>query len=613
MTRRPTALAALALLVLAAPAQAAPGDLDPSFSGDGFDTQNVFNDDCGRDVAIQPDGKIVVVGSCPGGVPTTFSVLRYLADGNPDQDFGIDGTVNVSFDAPGSPTDERAAAVAVQPDGKIVVAGTATLNEAGTNGGGGENFAVARLLPDHGVLDPSFHANGAGVNQDGRFVANLSDIDGVGDVALGTDGSIFVGGTPNRNTAGDFGLMKLTPQGELDPSYDMDGKVLRSVGNGDELLAIAVQPDGKVVAAGYAGTTAFPNFAERTIAVARFDTHGQPDPSFDDDGMRTLDFGAGGEEADGVAVDAAGRIVLGGWSGSGNDMAVARLLSGNGATDLAFDGDGRATADTGAVDVGTDVAVLPGGQIAVAGRTESGPHPTNLMVALFTDNGALDPGFGNVTGRPGVAVHDFGASEDFSGVAAQPDGRIVVVGGAPGVARDFLTARLLGPPLPAPDTGGGGGGTSPPPGPGDTIPPPPDVASPVVGRLTITRSFAAAPRGGAILAARRAPVGGTVRYTLSEAATTTFTVERATSGRRVGRRCVKPTRSNRSRRKCTRYVRLRGSFTHQGAAAVNTFKFSGRLRNRKLAAGSYRLVAVAADAAGNKSAAKRSGFRIVRR
>jgi hypothetical protein len=95
--------------------------------------------------------------------------------------------------------------------------------------------------------------------------------------------------------------------------------------------------------------------------------------------------------------------------------------------------------------------------------------------------------------------------------------------------------------------------------------------------------------------------------------TAIFTVERATTGRRVGRRCVRTTRRNRSRRKCTRYVRVRGSFNHQGAAGANSFRFSGRVRNRKLAVGSYRLVATAEDAADNKSPTRRRNFRIVRR
>jgi uncharacterized delta-60 repeat protein len=603
----------LLILAAAAPATAAPGDLDPSFSGDGFDTQNVFNEDCGRDVAIAPDGKIVVVGSCEGGVPTTFSVMRYLPDGNPDQNFGVDGVVNVSFKpASANPVNERAFAVAVQPDGKIVVAGTAELGEDGTSVGG-DNFAVARLLPADGALDPSFNANGAGANQDGRFVREFQAIDGVRDVALGADGSIFVGGTPNRNTDGDFGVMKLSAQGTLDTTYDGDGKAAVAVGGGNQLFAIAVQPDAKVVVAGYAGPTGvgFPNTAQRTIGLARFTTGGQPDPTFDDDGQHTLDFGAMGEEPHGLAIDGAGRMVVAGTLNNGGDIAVARLLAGNGATDLAFDGDGRAELDLGGADLGNDVTALANGRIAVAGSTSVGANPFNAVVVALGDDGARDAGFGNLAGQPGVAVHDFGsAGEDLDGIAVQPDGRLVAAGVAPGTARDFLTVRLLGFPPPPPPAGPGPGpGGPPPPGP-----PPPDGIAPLLDGLTATRSFRAASRGDAVLTGgRRAPIGGTVRYTASEPVTAIFKVERATTGRRVGRRCVKATRRNRARRKCTRYVRVRGSFTHQGAAGRNTFKFSGRVGGRKLAVGSYRLVAVAEDAADNKSATRRRNFRIVRR
>jgi hypothetical protein len=126
------------------------------------------------------------------------------------------------------------------------------------------------------------------------------------------------------------------------------------------------------------------------------------------------------------------------------------------------------------------------------------------------------------------------------------------------------------------------------------------------------KALRAAPRGGSVLRPATA-VGGRVRYALSEPATTTFTVEKKTVGRRSGRRCVKATRRNRKARHCTLYARQRGSFARKGTAGANAFKFSGRLRNRKLAVASYRLVAVAADAAGNKSVAKRRPFRVVRR
>jgi len=107
--------------------------------------------------------------------------------------------------------------------------------------------------------------------------------------------------------------------------------------------------------------------------------------------------------------------------------------------------------------------------------------------------------------------------------------------------------------------------------------------------------------------------GSTVSYRLSESAIVRFAVQRASSGRRSGARCVKPTRANRRARRCTRYRTVRGSFTDRGAAGANTFNFSGRLGNRKLAAGRYRLQAIATDAAANPSAPARARFSITRR
>ncbi|MFL5868405.1 MAG: Calx-beta domain-containing protein, partial [Thermoleophilaceae bacterium] len=125
----------------------------------------------------------------------------------------------------------------------------------------------------------------------------------------------------------------------------------------------------------------------------------------------------------------------------------------------------------------------------------------------------------------------------------------------------------------------------------------------------VPRTFAAAPSGASISRKRR---GTKVSYRLSEAATTRFTVERRRAGRRVGRSCKKPTRRNRHKRRCKRFVRVRGSFSHRGGAGRNNFHFSGRMRRRKLAPGRYRLVAVPRDGAGKAGLAVRAKFRIIR-
>jgi Domain of unknown function (DUF5122) beta-propeller len=142
-----SALAATFLLSAATPAAAAPGDLDPSFSDDGWDTQNVFNDDCARDAAIQPDGKIVVVGGCDGFASDTFSVMRYLPSGEPDQGFGTDGEVNVPFDTCTSiPTNEQAFVDSEQRfPGPGAVPGPAALHADGRARGRFRDRRPARL------------------------------------------------------------------------------------------------------------------------------------------------------------------------------------------------------------------------------------------------------------------------------------------------------------------------------------------------------------------------------------------------------------------------------------------------------------------------------------
>jgi len=137
-----------------------------------------------------------------------------------------------------------------------------------------------------------------------------------------------------------------------------------------------------------------------------------------------------------------------------------------------------------------------------------------------------------------------------------------------------------------------------------------DTTKPVLSALSLSPSrFRAASSGPSVAAV----VGSTVSYGLSEAAAVQFRVERGLRGRRVGGRCVKPTRSNRRAKRCTRYSTLSGGFTHQGKAGSNKLKFSGRVGGRKLRPGSYRLRGVGRDPSGNESALRRSGFRIVRR
>jgi hypothetical protein len=138
-----------------------------------------------------------------------------------------------------------------------------------------------------------------------------------------------------------------------------------------------------------------------------------------------------------------------------------------------------------------------------------------------------------------------------------------------------------------------------------------DVVAPVIKSLTITSVFRAAGSGPSVARAAAAPVGATVRYALSEPGAAAFTVQRAATGRKVGRSCKKPSRSNRKRKRCTRYVAVTGGFARPSAAGRNSFHFTGRVRNRRLQPAAYRLVEKVTDAAGNVSAPRMAKFRIV--
>jgi hypothetical protein len=141
----------------------------------------------------------------------------------------------------------------------------------------------------------------------------------------------------------------------------------------------------------------------------------------------------------------------------------------------------------------------------------------------------------------------------------------------------------------------------------------PAVISPVAGQIqsmSLTpHKFSTANVGGAIVSARKkakAPVGTTVTYSLSAVATVTFSVERRLPGRKVGKRCVKPTKANRTKKKCARFKPVKGSFAHSGQTGQNRFKFSGRLNGKALKPGSYRLVGKTG------SVSKAASFKIVR-
>jgi uncharacterized delta-60 repeat protein len=260
-------------------------------------------------VAIQADGKIVAAGqTAPGGLSCQFALARYNTDGSLDPSFGPDGTVMTDFGG-GFAAFAQARGIAIQVDGKIVAAGV---------GGPSSDFALARYNTD-GSLDPSFGPGGTVTTDFGGF-------DGANAVAIQADGKIVAAGIGGFLST--FALTRYNTDGSLDPSFGTGGQVTTQFTglNSESAMGLAIQTNGKIVAAGFA----FFPFFHSDFALARYNTDGSLDPSFGTGGTVMTDFGDGVDaEGDGVAIQADGKIVVVGGAGPCTppcEFALARYL-----------------------------------------------------------------------------------------------------------------------------------------------------------------------------------------------------------------------------------------------------------------------------------------------
>ncbi|MFF1396789.1 calcium-binding protein [Streptomyces sp. NPDC058287] len=407
-------------------ALAAPGDLDPSFGTGGKVTTDFGANDGAEGVALQADGKVVAVGNSGAG----FALARYNTDGSLDTSFDTDGKVTTDF---GSPSANLAHAVALQADGKIVVAGL--VGDPVTAEG---NFALARYNTD-GSLDTSF---GTG----GKVITDMGGADGAFGVAVQADGRIVAAGLSGAGTAGDnFALARYNADGSLDTSFDNDGKVITDFGGDDPGHGVAVQADGKIVAV---GASAPLNTGDYDFALARYNTNGSLDTSFDTDGKVTTAFGEDSDTASDVVLQPDGKIVAFGHSDQlpGNitdfDFALARFNA-DGSLDTSFDTDGKSTADLGGRDFGAGVALQGNGKMVAVGSNEAASNVVDFGLARFNADGSLDTSFG--TG--GKVITRFGGgsgNNGATGVAVQADGKIVAVGHSNSPIDDFALARYEG-------------------------------------------------------------------------------------------------------------------------------------------------------------------------
>lgn len=273
------------------------GILDTTFSGDGKQISDFGGGDNGGSggVALQPNGRIVVAGYMWSGTDYDFAVYRYLPNGNLDSSFSGDGKASFDF---GGGWDDRAHGLALQPDGKIVVTGD-SINSNGSN------FAVMRLN-ENGSPDMSF-------SDDGGQITSFGAEDSALGVALQSDGKIVLVGYRDTGSIRSFAVVRYDANGNLDPTFNGTGKKAFSVVSNKYSSAsdVIIQSDGKIVVLGGADA---PNVSsDSAFALVRLNDNGSFDVTFSGNGKALIDFGLYDAGA-ALAIQPDGKYVLAGYT-----------------------------------------------------------------------------------------------------------------------------------------------------------------------------------------------------------------------------------------------------------------------------------------------------------
>lgn len=393
------------------------GSIDTGFGNNGVVVQPIGdNADRARGIVIQDDGKLVITGVKYNiGTTTDIFLARYFPDGSLDPEFGSDGIVITAI----SGGRDSANNLLLQPDGKLIVAGSSA-----------STSMLARYNTD-GSLDTSFNGTGIAASPTGfTFV----------DVALQTDGKLVASGSLYTGSSGNFLVTRFNADGSIDNEFGTDGTVITDLGGSDVASNLIVQADGKVVVVGHTYKT-----PTQSIAIARYNSDGTLDNSFDTDGVLALSIGTSKSYGWDILEDADGKLVIAAeifFSGSstGTDIALLRLNS-NGSLDASFNSDGIAYA---AIDASSNYLDKPSrllqqadGKLVVVGTTYANPASNGMdfSIARFNTDGALDNNFsGNGTLRQQLGTP--GSEAYMNGLALQADGRIIAGGHATALGPD---------------------------------------------------------------------------------------------------------------------------------------------------------------------------------
>ncbi len=433
---RHLACSVAALLVVAGasmPVEAGDGGLDPTFGNGGTVVTDLGGNDHAFRNVVQPDGKVVAIGTTRSGTSSNrYALVRYNVDGTLDQTFGNGGKVITSI----ANANENANALLLQPDGKIVIAGSIALPSTVDS-----SFAILRYNSD-GSLDTTF-GNG------GFTITNIgADLDSIGAIALQSDGKIVAAGNesfhrpPGEQRNSDIALVRYNSDGSLDATFGNAGIVTSDFGPvpdyfADDATAVMIQPDGKIVVAGDSDGTGYFDFL-----VARYNNDGSLDTSFGNGGFTKTDVGEGYEDgASDAVLQPDGKIVLAGAalpSSYDLDFAVVRYLP-DGSLDSSFGNGGVVVFGLDSLhdEELTAIALQTDGKLIALGDSNSSTR-SGFLLMRFLPDGSLDPSFG--TG--GMVQTPFGGNDTQTTSLAIQGSKVVAAGYTPLYnTSDFALAR----------------------------------------------------------------------------------------------------------------------------------------------------------------------------
>jgi len=406
-----------------------PGSLDTTWSGTGkVMTAIGTSDDIAASMTLQPDGRVLLAGNCYNGTNFDFCAARYLANGSLDTTWNGTGKVITAIGI----GDDYARAMTLQPDGKVLLAGYCW---NGTN----YDFCAARYLAN-GALDSTW-------NGTGKVITPIGTSDDVAtSMTLQPDGKVLLAGNCGNGANYDFCAARYLANGTLDTTWNGTGKVITAIGSDNDFAnSMALQPDGKVLLAGYRG-----NGANYDFCAARYLANGTLDTTWNGTGKVITAIGSDNDFAAPMTLQPDGKVLLAGycWNGTNNDFCAARYLA-NGSLDTTWNGTGKVMTAIGSDnDSAVAMTLQPDGKVLLAGYCSNGTN-NDFCAARYLANGTLDTTWNGTGTSPGTVITPIGSGNDAArSITLQPDGKVLLAGHCfNGSTFDFCAARYDGGPF----------------------------------------------------------------------------------------------------------------------------------------------------------------------